>query len=188
MRRSFYDFCLNQAAIERAHPHLFDLKFFLTQGVPTKNSASKIPENVVWGIRAPQNQIGFLLKQKTFMGFRYVLSEHSYPTHLIADDGLIKIVRPKIGHRPPIDERCWLEVTPEIVKSAYQSRNNLVWLRQLVKQFSINRIVFSSVQENPPSMRDMTAALAVILEAPFNKVAEIIKNNSASLVSELYEI
>lgn len=187
MRRSYYDFCVNMAVIERGHPHFLELKFCLIQASSRvlKNGPPEMPKNMVWGVRLPTKSVNDVLKN--FMNAGLVLREHHYPGYLLAENGAVKITRPKIGFTPIADNSCWLEITPEIVKAAYKTKNSFIWLRELVGRFSVGRIVLSSVLEKPPSMRDLIASLAIVLDIPFNRLEETIKHNSLLLFGELYE-
>lgn len=175
--------------MESGHPHLFDLKFYMLQiqDELALAAAPKAPEKVVWGIRAPPALFDRLIKERGALGFRYALKERSYPSHLLAENGAVRIIRPKIGFNPPIDARCWLEITPETIRFAYQTRSGFVWLRRLVDQFGEKKIVLSSVLEKPPSMRDMVSGLALLLDIAPSELKRIVAHNSESLLGELYE-
>lgn len=190
MRRSFYDFCLHEKVVESGHPHFLDLKFCIikTSGQTIKNYASKMPKNVAWGLRVPSTvNVDRVLKEFFGMGLCSVLKERAYPDHLVADNGIAKIVRPKIGSAVNVDKKCWLEITPEIVRAAYKTRNNFAWLKELIERFTVRKIVLSSVLEQPPAMRDLVAALALILDTPFDELGTTIKRNSLSLIGEICE-
>lgn len=147
-----------------------------------------MPKKVAWGIRVSSTlNVEGISKEFSDMGLCSVLRERVYPDRLVAENGVVKIVRPKIGFTPNMDEKCWLEITPEIVEAAYKSKSNFAWLRELIERFTVRRIVLSSVMERPPAMRDMVAALAIILDTPFSELGTIIKRNSVSLVGEICE-
>jgi hypothetical protein len=176
MRRSYFDFCMNIKVLESLHPHYLELKFFALN-VPRKDvtSIAHSIRSLKWIPRGPNIDEGEALK------------EYFHRNYLLAQHGFTKIIRPRVNAPLIVNKEWWLELTPEIIKSAYSSKNTLVWLKNLVQAFGIDKVVFSSVLEKPPSMRDLLAAAALILDYNPREFDELIKANSSRLVGELYE-
>ncbi|MEM3710794.1 MAG: hypothetical protein QW453_01975 [Thermoprotei archaeon] len=164
--------------IETRHPYYFDLKFFAlyTSTQDITNNELHIPKNLSWITRSSNPDI------------KNALRESVHQNYLLAECGCIKIVRPRIGAPLKPSGDWWLELTPELIKSAYQSNRLLIWLKNTIRAFGIKRVVFSSVLEKPPSMRDLLVAAAIILDYNPQVFDEIIKTNSKRLVDEIYEI
>ncbi|HLH45325.1 MAG TPA: hypothetical protein VKV31_00985 [bacterium] len=177
MRRSYFDFCVNIKALESQHPHCLELKFFALN--VSRKATTSIAQSIrswKWIPRGPDTDEGRALK------------EYFYRNYLLAQHGFTKIIRPRVNAPLIVNKEWWLELTPEIIKSAYSSKNTLVWLKNLVQAFGIDKVVFSSVLEKPPSMRDLLTAAALILDYKPREFDELIKANSSQLVGELYEI
>jgi hypothetical protein len=165
------------------HPHLFDLKFCLIHvAVQDVNKIRQaMPKNLEWMPRVVNGNF------KKELALRSVVIERSHENYISAESGATCIVRPIIGANLTVKNEWWLELTPALIKSAYQSKSVLLWLKKVVGRFGTHKIVVSSESPNPPAMRDLLSAVAVILDFSPNDFIETIRTNSKRLVDDLYE-